>query len=152
MAEPLDLFCMNEITIQFPDFMERSIGFTVPDNGQFYIVSFEDLVYYQLDDGNVTKIEKKWELKEEEKVILFEGDKVPFIGLWGGSPIHKREGVGELHLKNSVVSLAKMDSSIQRWKFKNFSGDWEQVTFDLSRNAFLFGTPYDFDYRYVHIT
>jgi hypothetical protein len=31
------------------------------------------------------------------------------------------------------------------------SGDWEQVTFDCSRNAFLFGTPYNFDYKYVHL-
>jgi hypothetical protein len=141
---------MNEITIRFPGFMERSVGFTVPDNGQFYVVSFEDLVYYQLDGGNVTEIEQQWELKKEERVILVEGDKIPFIGLWGGSPIHKREDIGELQLKNSVVSLAKIDGSIQRWKFKNFSGDWEQVTFDLSCNAFLFGTPYDFDYRYVY--
>jgi hypothetical protein len=142
---------MDEITIKFPNFMERSVGFTVPSNGQFYVVSFEDLVYYQLDSGSVTEIEQEWELKEEERVILVEGDRVPFIGLWGGSPIHKREGIGELQLKNSVVSLVKMDGQIQRWKFKNFSGDWEQVTFDCSRNAFLFGTPYDFDYKYVKI-
>jgi hypothetical protein len=142
---------MNEITIQFPVFMERSVGFTVPNNGQFYVVSFESLVYYQLDSGSVTEIEQKWELKEEERVILVEGDRVPFIGLWGGSPIHKREGIGELQLKNSVVSLVKMDGQIQCWEFKNFSGDWEQVTFDCSRNAFLFGTPYDFDYKYVHL-
>jgi hypothetical protein len=142
---------MNEITIQFPAFMERCVGFTVPNNGQFYVVSFEDLVYYQLDSGNVTEIEQEWELKEEERVILVEGDRVPFIGLWGGSPIHKREGIGELQLMNSIVSLVKMDGQIQCWKFKNASGDWEQVTFDCSRNAFLFGTPYDFDYKYVHI-
>jgi hypothetical protein len=142
---------MNEITIQFPVFMERSVGFTVPNNGQFYVVSFEDLVYYQLDSGSLTEIEQEWELKEEERVILVEGDRVPFIGLWGGSPIHKREGIGELQLKNSVVSLVKMDGQIQRWEFKNFSGDWEQVTFDCSRNAFLFGTPYDFDYKYVYL-
>jgi hypothetical protein len=142
---------MDEITIKFPAFMERSVGFTVPNNGQFYVVSFEDLVYYQLDSGCVTEIEKEWELKEKERVILVEGDRVPFIGLWDGSPIHKREGIGKLQLKNSVVSLVKMDGQIQRWEFENFSGDWEQVTFDCSRNAFLFGAPYDFDYKYVHL-
>jgi hypothetical protein len=143
---------MNEITIQFPDFMERSVGFTVPNDGRFYVVSFEDLIYYQLDDGSVTETEQEWELREEESIILIEGDKVPFIGLWGGSPIHRREDIGELRLKNSVVSLTKVNGQIQHWQFKNFSGDWEQVTFDHSRNAFLFGTPYDFDYRYVYIT
>jgi hypothetical protein len=143
---------MNEIKIQFPGYMERSVGFTVPENGQFYVVSFDDLVYYQLDSGNVIEIEKTWDLKENERVILLEGNKIPFIGLWGGSPLHEREGVGELQLKDSVVSLAKAGGQVSRWAFKNFSGDWEQVTFDRYRNAFLFGTPYDFDYRYVHLT
>jgi|GEM_PF-7077523 len=33
---------MNEIRLQFPGFMERSVGFTVPENGQFYVISFDD--------------------------------------------------------------------------------------------------------------
>lgn len=142
---------MHEITIQFPSYIERSVGFTVPEDGQFYVVSFDDLFYYQLNNSKVTNIEKDWELKEKEKVILLEGDKIPFVGLWGGSPLHEREGIGKLHLKDSVVSLTRIGGQIQRWEFENFSGDWEQVTFDRSRNAFLFGTPYDFDYRYVKL-
>ncbi|MGB8697788.1 MAG: hypothetical protein WCD18_00080 [Thermosynechococcaceae cyanobacterium] len=144
---------MNEVTIQFPGSMERSIGFTVPENGQFYVVSFEDLVYYQLDDRSVIEvieIQQNWDLKENERVILLEGNKIPFIGLWGGSPLHEREGIGELRLKDNVVSLSKVNGEKHRWRFENFSGDWEQVTFDRSLNAFLFGAPYDFDYRYVY--
>lgn len=143
---------MHEIKIQFPGYMERSVGFTIPENGQFYVVSFEDLVYYQLDSGNITEIEEDWELKEKEKVILLKGNKIPFLGLWGGSPLHKRKDIGELQLDNSIVSLTMIGGNIHRWEFDNFSGDWEQVTFDRYRNSFLFGTPYDFDYRYVQIT
>ncbi len=142
---------MNEITIQFPGFMERSVGFTVPDNGRFYVVSFDDLIYYQLDNDDATSVEQDWELNEKEQVIVLKGDKIPFIGLWGGSPLHKLEGIGELQLKDSVVSLAGTGGQIHRWEFENFSGDWEQVTFDRSRSAFLFGAPYDFDYRYVNL-
>jgi len=40
----------------------------------------------------------------------------------------------------------------QIWHFENFSGDWEQVSYDRCRNAFLFGASYDFDYRYIQIT
>ena len=100
---------MHEITIQFPGYMERSVGFTVPEDGHFYVVSTEDLVYYQLDSGNVTEIEKDWELKERERVILLEGDEIPFVGLWGGSPLHAREDIGELQLKNSVVTLIRIE-------------------------------------------
>jgi hypothetical protein len=47
---------MKEIKIQFPGYMERSIGFTVPENGRFYVVSFDYLVYYRLDNGDVIEI------------------------------------------------------------------------------------------------
>ncbi|MEM8673922.1 MAG: hypothetical protein AAGF83_08630 [Cyanobacteria bacterium P01_G01_bin.67] len=142
---------MKELTIQFPGYMERCIGFTVPENGQFYVVSFNTLVYYQLDNGIVTEIEQTWDLRGKECIILLEEKEIPFIGLWGGSSIHKREGLGKLQLENSVVSLTKENEELCRWKFENFSDDWEQITFDRYRDAFLFGTPYDFDYRYVYI-
>lgn len=98
------------------------------------------------------EIDQAWDLQEKANIILLEGHKIPFIGLWGGSPIHKREGIGELRLNNSVASLIHEHGEVGIWKFENFSGDWEQITFDRYRNAFLFGAPYDFDYRYVSIT
>jgi hypothetical protein len=73
---------MKEVTIQFPGYMERSIGFTVPENGQFYVISFDDLIYYRLDNGTVIEIEQEWDLNEKERVIVLDGVKIPFIGLW----------------------------------------------------------------------
>ena len=81
---------MKEIKIQFPGYMERSIGFTVPENGRFYVVSFDYLVYYQLDNGDVIEIEQEWDFNEKEKVIILDNVKIPFIGLWGGSPLQIR--------------------------------------------------------------
>jgi hypothetical protein len=143
---------MKEVTIQFPGYMERSIGFTVPENGQFYVISFDDLIYYRLDNGTVIEIEQEWDLNEKERVIVLDGVKIPFIGLWGGSPLQKKEGTGDLTLEDSVVSLTKENGEICTWRLENFSGDWEHVTFDRYRNAFLFGAPYDFDYRYVEFS
>ncbi len=135
--------------------MERCSGFTVPENGQFYVVSFDCLVYYQLNNEIIKgkEIEQSWDidLKGKDSSILLEEKKIPFIGVWGGSPIHKREGIGELHLKNSAVSLTNESGEIYTWKFENFSGDWEQITFDRYSDAFLFGAPYDLDFRYVLI-
>ncbi len=62
---------MKEITIQFPGHMERSIGFTVPENGQFYVISFDDLIYYRLDNEDVIEVEQEWGLNENEKFIFF---------------------------------------------------------------------------------
>ena len=143
---------MKQVTIQFPSYIDRCVGFTVPENGQFYVVSFNALVYYQLDNGVTREIDQPWDLQEKESLILLEGNKIPFIGLWGGSPIHKRDGIGELRLTNSVASLIHENGKVDTWKLENFSGDWEQITFDRYRNAFLFGAPYDFDYRYVYLS
>lgn len=143
---------MKEVTLQFSSYMERCVGFTVPENGQFYVVSFDVLIYYQLDNEVAREIDQPWDLQEKESLILLEGNKIPFIGLWGGSPIHKRDGIGELRLTNSVASLIHENGKVDTWKLENFSGDWEQITFDRYRNAFLFGAPYDFDYRYVYLS
>ncbi|MCW8929465.1 MAG: hypothetical protein OQL19_04410 [Gammaproteobacteria bacterium] len=142
---------MSEEKIQYPGYMERSQGFSIPENKCFYIVSFEDLVYYNLNSGEVTEIDD-WDFDETRNVILLQGKEIPFIGLWGGNPILKKSGLGELTLNESVVTLKHKNGSVTKWNLENFSGDWAQVTFDTKLNGFLYGAPYDFDYRYVSIT
>ena len=63
-----------------------------------------------------------------------------------------KKGIGEISLKESEITLVRENGIEQKWKFDNFSGDWEQVSFDTKVNAFLFGAPYDFDFRYITIT
>jgi len=142
---------MNEYKIQYPGYMERCQGFTIPENKKFYIVSFEDLVYFDLNTGEVTELDN-WDFDEEKNLIFVNDQEIPFIGLWGGSPLHKRKDIGELKLKNSCVTLKRENGEEEKWKLENFSGDWEQVTFDIKEKAFLFGAPYDFDFRYICIT
>ena len=131
--------------------MERSQGFTIPENKCFYVVSFEDLAYYNLNTDEVIEIEN-WELDENRRVIILKDIEIPFIGLWGGNPVLQKDGVGNLLLSDSEVTLLKEDGSKKIWKFENFSGDREYVTFDTKINGFLYGAPYDFDYRYITIT
>jgi hypothetical protein len=142
---------MKEYKIEYPGYMERCIGFSIPENGNFYVVSWDDLAYYELGTGKVIEVEDEWELDTDNPIILLKGKRIPFIGLFGGNPILDRQGVGRLELKNSTVKLLKDNGDIELWNLKNFSGDWEQVTFDKYRDAFLFGAPYDFDYRYIQI-
>ncbi|WP_106794711.1 hypothetical protein [Aquimarina sp. Aq78] len=136
--------------ICFVDCIERSRGFTIPKNGCFYVFDFHAIVYFEIDTGKVIEIEDEWEYDLEKSVIILNGVKIPFIG-FEGTPILEKQGVGKLELKNSSIKLIKEDGNVEVWNLENFSGDWEQVTFDSSRNAFLFGAPYDFDYRYITI-
>ena len=141
---------MKIATISFPGYMERSIGFTIPNNGRFFVASWDDLIYCQLDNKQITEVEEHWKLNSDKKVICIGDQEIPLIGLWSGAPILNRTGLGELQLHQGLVSL-QGNGEIQQWQFENFSGDWEQVTFDRERKAFLFGAPYDFDYRYVYL-
>lgn len=142
---------MNEENIKYPGHLERCQGFSIPENKSFYVVSFENLVYYDLNTGEVSELDN-WDIDEIKNVILLKGKEIPFIGLWGGNPILWKSGIGELSLNNSKITLKREDGSEQSWNFDNFSGDWEQVTFDKTFDGFLFGAPYDFDYRYITIT
>ncbi len=142
---------MTEIKLQYPGYMERSQGFSIPDNKCFYILSFVDLVYYDLNSGEVTELED-WAFDETRNLILLNDMEIPFMGSWGGTPILERNGIGELSLNGVVVTLLKEDGSKAIWELDNFSGDWAQVTFDKSVNGFLYGAPYDFDYRYISVT
>lgn len=141
---------MNKTRIDFPGYMERCQGFTIPVNKCFYVVSFDDLVYYDLNTGEVTELDD-WEIDDKKSVVLINNQEIPFIGLWGGNPILFRDGVGSLSLNNSEVTLINEDGTEKKWQFENFSGDWEKVTFDTEIDGFLFGTPYDFDYVYISI-
>lgn len=134
--------------------MERCSGFTIPQNGVFYALHFEEsLARFDILSGKAEVIEDG-ELEVDDHLSVFKLDdiKYPFVGYSGTHSLHRSEGFGYLSLLDSNVVLTNIDGSTSEWQFENFSGDWEQVTFDLFRDAFLFGAPYDFDFRYVEIT
>lgn len=141
---------MKEYKINFAGYTERCQGFTIPNNMTFYIVSFEDLVYYDLKTGKVeVQDEDDWDFEGHKNLIYLKDKEIPFIGLWGGKPLLLKEGIGRLSVENSLITLRRENGEEQQWQFENFSGDWEKVTFDMKVNGFLFGAPYDIDFRYI---
>lgn len=130
--------------------MERCQGFTIPKNKCFYVVSFEDLAYFDLNTGDVIELED-WDMDESRNLILLNNQEIPFIGVSGGNPLLNRADIGQLILSNSVVTLSTIDGRSKKWEMENFSGDWEHVSFDSEVNGFLFGAPYDFDYRFIEL-
>ena len=145
---------MEQANISFPGYMERCVGFSIPQNGRFYVVSFDDLILFDIDNDTAEELECIYDIDMKHCLIrLEESNKttIPFIGLWGGTPLLHKKGIGDLSLKESKVTLRYERGFIQEWQFENLSGDWEHVTFDSERNAFLFGTPYDVDFKYIHV-
>jgi hypothetical protein len=133
--------------------MERCCGFTIPECGVFYAFYFEfNLARFDIFHGDSIELDEVWSFDTEKSTLLIDGRTVPFVGLWGGRPLLNHENLGHLSLEGSVVQLQTPNSNTQVWSFANFSGDWESVTFDSVSDAFLFGAPYDFDFRYVELS
>jgi hypothetical protein len=141
-----------EHRVAVPGFLERCCGFTIPESGVFYAFYFdEDLAQYDIFNRRAVRIDEGWEIDEQSSTISIGNAAHPFLGLWGGSPLSFRDGLGTLSLANSLVQLTTPTGETKSWQFQNFSGDWEHVTFDRNANGFLFGAPYDFDFRYVEL-
>ena len=72
-------------TVQFPGHMERCSGFTIPDNGQFYAVYFdESLARFDISSGTSEDIENgDLVLFGELSVFELDGVRHPFVGYDG---------------------------------------------------------------------
>lgn len=141
-----------EHRIVFPGWMERCCGFTIPEHGVFYAFYFEyNLARFDIQQNLAVEIEGEWTFSENDQIITVKNRAMPFLGVWGGRPLLTSEKHGQLTLSAGKVQLSPPSGQIKEWQFENFSGDWEYVTFDSKSEAFLFGTPYDFDFRYVEL-
>jgi hypothetical protein len=140
-----------EHRIAFPGFMERCCGFTIPEGGVFFAFFVDYLARFEIHRKLATEVEEEWSFDEERQTITFAGKTRPFLGVWGGRPVVSRPELGRLSVTGSRVQLTTPTGEVQEWQFENFSGDWEHVTFDAEAPAFLFGAPYDFDFRYVEL-
>jgi hypothetical protein len=141
-----------EHRVAVPGYLEQCCGFTIPEGGVFYAFYFdEDLIQIDMLNRRALNVDEEWEIDEQNSTISIGNTALPFLGLWGGSPLLIRDGLGALRLANSLVQLTTPAGETKTWQFQNFSGDWEHVTFDRKANGFLFGAPYDFDFRYVEL-
>lgn len=144
---------MNEHRIAFPGWMERCIGFTIPEDGKFFAFYFDEwLAHFDIRRGQAIEIDDEWSFCNHDKTLTVDGQTQAYIGLNGGTPLLTRETLGKLSLTNSCVQLAAPNGRLADWQFDNFSGDWEFATFDKSASAFLYGVPYDFDFRYIELS
>lgn len=142
--------------IQVPSFCERLLGFSVPQQDQVLVVSYEGMHLLQL--GEFITVETnpdycEYDLYDPETGICHYLEKDwSIIGLYGGKPILNGINGEKLVLNDAdqTLSIVKGLWGMRRlwyYNYSNFSGDWAATTFSPNGRFLVLGCPYDFDFR-----
>lgn len=147
--------------ISFLQVAERYIGFSIPHDRIFVILSHDDAWVATLNEGiKVVKDENEpFRVGFEDTAkcsVELDGRPVPLLGLYGGTPITESllgERLILLPLEKNwfgkqthdrLLEVHDKDGNlIQRIQFRDFSGDWQCATFSDDFGHILIGTPYD---------
>src|SRR5262245_31884063 len=136
-----------------PEICERLIGFSVPQDGEVLVISYEGTHVVRL--GSTITVETDEEFAEydiydpDSGVARYRGRDYQIIGLHGGAPLLESP-TGErlvLDVKAEVLSIVRGSKTIYSRPYENFSGDWAAATFSPDGRYVVLGCPYDFDFR-----
>jgi hypothetical protein len=139
--------------IAVPGFCERLIGFSVPQDDEVLVVSYEGMHVVRL--GSPVTVETDFENAEydlydpETGVCRYREKDWNIIGLFPGQPLHFGMDGERLVLdsKKLTVSVIKEGDVVWSSSYKNFSGDWASATFSPDGRFIVLGCPYDVDFR-----
>ncbi len=135
-----------------PQFCERLIGFSVPENGEILVVSYEGVHLLRL--GPQITVETDNEYAEHDiydpvtGVASYRGKEYRIIGLHGGSPLVEGPDGERLVLDtdSETLSVVRGGKMVYSTAYENFSGDWAAATFSQDGRYIVLGAPYDFDF------
>lgn len=138
--------------VSVPPICERMIGFSVPQNGEVLVISYEGTHLLRL--GSDVTVETDDEFTEydiydpDSGVARYSGKKYQIIGLHGGSPLLNSPNGERLALDADVETLSVMQNgeTVFTMPYKNFSADWAAATFSPDGRYIVLGCPYDFDF------
>ena len=136
-----------------PRICERMIGFSIPNQNEILVISYEGTHLLHLD-GEIT-VESDYEFAEydiydvEAGLARYRGRDYSVIGLHGGTPVLEGLDDERLMLDATAETLTVVCSGRTAFatRFENFSGDWAAATFSTDRHWIALGCPYDFDFR-----
>lgn len=135
-----------------PPICERMIGFSIPQDGEVLVVSYEGTHLIRL--GAEVTVETDDEFAEYDiydartGVAHYRGKEYRIIGLQGGSPLCESPRGERLVLDTDaeLLSVVQNGETIFLMPYKNFSGDWAAATFSPDGRYIILGCPYDFDF------
>ena len=138
--------------LSVPPICERMIGFSIPQDGEVLVVSYEGTHLIRL--GPEVTVETDDEFAEydiydpDTGVARYRGRQYRIIGLQGGSPLLKSPSGENLVLDTEGESLSVVQNgeTVFSTTYKNFSGDWAVATFSPDGRYIVLGCPYDFDF------
>jgi len=144
---------MNWIEHKVPPFCERLIGFSVPQNDQVLVVSYEGMHFIQLGARITVESDEgfaEYDLYDPRSGICCYRDlEWTIIGLDPGRPLLSGQDGEQLRLDTKAETLSVIKDGCEQWKYRyeNFSGDWAAATFSPDGRFIVLGCPYDFDFR-----
>jgi hypothetical protein len=130
------------------------IGFSVPQDGQVLIISYEAVHLLHLGSPIIVERDEDEEFVEydlydpESGLARYRGKEYQIIGLHGGNPLLKGPEGERLLLdtKSEMLFVQQNGETIFSTPYKNFSGDWAAATFSPDGRYIVLGCPYDFDF------
>jgi hypothetical protein len=138
--------------LQIPPICERMIGFSVPQDGEVLVISYEGV--HLLHIGPEVTVETDEEFAEydicdpDSGVGRYRGKEYQIVGLQGGSPILESPDGERLVLdtESEILSVMQNGETVYSTPYKNFSRDWAVATFSPDGRYIVLGCPYDFDF------
>ena len=136
-----------------PNFCERMIGFSVPQDDSVLVISYEGMHLLHL--GSPVTVETDSEYCEYDLfdhntgMADYRGRKWDIIGLYQGRPIKSGRAGEQLVLDTEAETVSVVQGGKVLWSsgYENFSGDWAAATFSPDGQFIVLGCPYDFDFR-----
>ena len=144
------------------DICERFLGFSLPQDNQLVIISYEGIHIIHLqtpeDVQNDYSYPEGGHIYDHEKQILeYTGKAFQILGVNGGKPILYSQFGEHILLTSHHTNLKDQQRVVQackvqgdkghilfEYQFEDMSGDWTYCSFSADSNYIVFGAPYDF--------
>ncbi len=125
---------------------ERFLGFTIPKNNQFYIVSYDGIHQVKTNQTSLSieteKLDNPMDLFDEDlNLLMYKSENCSVLSFLGGNPLLKTNDLS-LELRSNHIVLEKNKKLILSEKYENCSGDWEYTTLSEEGNMIVYCDPY----------
>jgi hypothetical protein len=136
----------------FPPICERMIGFSVPQDGEVLVISYEGMHIIRLGPEATVETDDRfaeYDLYDPAAgVARFRNKVYQIIGLDQGHPLLQSPAGEKLVLDTAseMLTVERNGETLYSTPYKNFSGDWAAATFSPDGRYIVLGCPYDFDF------
>lgn len=136
------------VRIDLPFICERMIAFSIPDDGEMWVLSYEGL--HRIKLSPVVSVEtfrqhaEDYTIYDHKRCELTFGEcRYPMVGLHGGKPILEHPNGDQLKPdEERVTILDEQGDEKQVMEIVDLSGDWGHATFSRDGRQLVIGVPY----------